>query len=180
VSMHDDITGGRLILRLISKTALSATADRNLDAVARLTGLVMPERWSDVAPLAQRRMAQIEADPAYLPWSVRAIALRETKSVVGYVNFHAAPGSDGLKSYAPKAVELGYTVIAEHRRRGYGGEAVRMLIDWAVNRGADGFVFSISLDNTASLALAVRLGAMKVGAQIDDEDGPEDVYLLRP
>jgi ribosomal-protein-alanine N-acetyltransferase len=179
VSAYDDIVGGRLMLRLIPPAALQKTVEGDIAAVAQLTGLSISQEWTEVAPLAKRRLSQLEADPDYLPWSIRALALRDTRHVVGYVNFHAAPGSDEIAHYAPKAVELGYTVNAPHRRRGYGGEAVRLLIAWARTRGADAFVFSISPHNRASLALVARLGAVKVGSHIDEEDGPEDEYLLK-
>jgi [ribosomal protein S5]-alanine N-acetyltransferase len=55
---------------------------------------------------------------------------------------------------------------------------VRALIDWAREHGARHFIFSVSPDNAASRGLAVKLGAHKIGVQIDEEDGPEDVFLL--
>jgi RimJ/RimL family protein N-acetyltransferase len=179
VTVHDDILSNRLILRLISAAALRATVEGDVAAVARLTGLGVPAGWREIAPLAKRRLLQLELDPDYLPWSIRAIAVRETKDVVGYGNFHAAPGAEDLKAYAPRAVELGYTVLGAYRRQGFGSEAVRMLIDWAKARGADAFVFSVSPRNIASRALIARLGAVKVGSHIDEEDGLEDIYLVK-
>ncbi len=43
--------------------------------------------------------------------------------------------------------------------------------------GVRKFVASISPDNAASQALIARLGFTQVGQVLDDEDGPEDVYL---
>jgi hypothetical protein len=54
-----------------------------------------------------------------------------------------------------------------------------MLIDWAKPRGADAFVFSVSPRNIASRALIARRGAVTVGSHIDEEDGLEDIYLLK-
>ena len=175
----DDIVSSRLILRLLSPSALAAVSEGDLARLTQLTGLNLEDKWVNDR-VAQRRLKQIEADPGYLPWSVRAIALRESKEIVGYINFHAAPGSGDLMRYSPRAVEFGYAVTARHRRQGYAGEAVRMMIGWACERGVNAFVFSISPNNTASLALAARLGAVKVSSHIDEEDGPEDVYLLKP
>src|SRR5262245_6605149 len=115
MSGPDDIVSERLALRLLSPAALAATAAGDLAEVARLSGLTVPPEWTEVAPLAKRRLAQIEADPDYLPWSIRAVAPRATMDVVGYANFHDKLGSDGLKAYTPRAVELGYTVFAGHR-----------------------------------------------------------------
>ena len=74
--------------------------------------------------------------------------------------------------------ELGYTIFTSHRRQGYAEETVRALLVWARERGARHFIFSIAPANAASRALALKLGARKIGVQIDDEDGPEDVFLL--
>jgi RimJ/RimL family protein N-acetyltransferase len=181
VVSHNDIVGGRLTLRLLPRAALEATVEGDIAAVAYLTGVEASRTWSEeVAHLAKRRISQIEKDPNYMPWGIRAIVLRESNNAVGYVNFHAAPGSDELKRYSQNAVELGYTVFGGYRRRGYGGEAVGTMIAWARQQGADAFVFSVSPGNAASLALVARLGAVKVGAHIDEEDGPEDEYLLKP
>jgi len=179
VNDTDDIVSGRLILRLLFPEALEAVSEGDLARLTRLTGLDPSEKWVNDR-VAARRLKQIEAEPGYLPWSVRAIALRASNEIVGYINFHAAPGSDDLAAYAPRAVEFGYAIDARHRRRGYAGEAVRMMIGWARERGVRAFVFSISPNNIASLALAARLGAVKVGSHVDEEDGPEDVYLLKP
>jgi hypothetical protein len=51
-------------------------------------------------------------------------------------------------------------------------------MEWARERGAHNFIFSIALGNAASRGLALKLGARKIGVQIDEEDGPEDVFLL--
>lgn len=74
--------------------------------------------------------------------------------------------------------EFGYTIFEKHRRRGYVEEAVRALMAWARERGARHFIFSIAPGNEASQGLAAKLGARKIGVQIDEEDGPEDVLLL--
>jgi ribosomal-protein-alanine N-acetyltransferase len=176
----DDIASERLILRLLPREALLATAAGDIARVSRGVGLALSPAWSEVASLARRRLAQLETDPDYAPWGIRAIALQSVGEVVGYVNFHASPGSEDLKKYAPRAVELGYTIFAEHRRQGYAGETARAMMNWALARKADGFVFSISPSNLPSLSLVRRFNGVKVGSQIDEEDGPEDIYFVRP
>jgi RimJ/RimL family protein N-acetyltransferase len=115
--------------------------------------------------------------PHYLPWSIRTIALRHTKEAVGYVNFHDLPQRHEI-AQRDACAEFGYTIFAEYRRRGYAEETVRTLMNWARERGARHFIFSIATDNAASQGLALKLGGRKIGVQIDEEDGPEDVLLL--
>ena len=174
---HDDIVTSRLNLRLLSQEALEATEAGNIILAARLLDLKLPQEWSGISPLARRRLAQLPDSPEYRPWSVRAVVLRRTNEAVGYVNFHDLPQWHEL-AQNDACAELGYTIFEPHRRNGYVEEAVRALIPWARERGARHFLFSISPDNTPSQGLARKIGARKIGMQIDEEDGPEDVFLL--
>jgi [ribosomal protein S5]-alanine N-acetyltransferase len=175
--MPDDILTERLVLRLLPPEALIATEAIRIDEAAHLLGLKLPTAWDDVASLARRRLAQLPECPQYLPWSIRAIALRETNEAIGYVNFHDLPGRHEMAE-RDACAEFGYTIFAPYRRQGYAEEAVRALMEWARLRGARYFIFSIAPDNAASQGLARKLGARKIGLQIDEEDGPEEVLLL--
>lgn len=175
--MEDDILTKRLMLRLVSQEALIATEAIRIDEAAQLLDLELPAVWDDAAPVARRRLKQLPETPHYLPWSIRVIALRDTREVVGYVNFHDLPQWHEMAEREACA-EFGYTIFEPHRRQGYAEETVRALMEWARERGAEHFIFSIAPDNAASQGLAHKLGARKIGVQIDEEDGPEDVYLL--
>lgn len=175
--IEDDILTDRLILRLIPYAALMATEAGDIAEATRLLHLDLPNDWIEVAPLARRRLPQLLEEPGYRPWAVRAIALRATGEAVGYINFHEAPAHHEMAGREACA-EFGYTIFAKYRRQGYVEEAVRALMAWARTRGARHFIFSIAPDNTASQGLAAKLGARKIGVQIDEEDGPEDVLLL--
>lgn len=174
---HDDILTSRLVLRLIPQGALEATEAERIDEAANLLDLKLPTDWAEIAPLARRRLAQLAKEPDYRPWAIRAIALRETGEAVGYVNFHGCPARHDMAEREDCA-EFGYTIFAKYRRRGYVEEAVQALMAWAKQRGARHFIFSIAPGNAASQGLARKLGARKIGVQIDEEDGPEDVLLL--
>ena len=175
--MTDDIVSERLNLRLLPVEALVATAEGKRDAASRSLHLSLPGEWQEVAPLARLRLTQLALDSDYLAWSIRAIVLRETLDVAGYVNFHGRPGRHDFTG-TPDTVEFGYTVFPPFRRRGIAREAVASLIDWALRRDVENFVFSIAPGNADSLAVARHFGARMVGTQIDETDGPEDVYLL--
>ncbi|MGQ0485960.1 MAG: GNAT family N-acetyltransferase, partial [Hyphomicrobiales bacterium] len=75
------------------------------------------------------------------------------------------------------AVEIGYSIFPPWQRRGFGHEAVCGFAAWANGQGVAGLVLSISPENHASLALAQKLRAEKIGSQIDEKDGPEDIFL---
>jgi RimJ/RimL family protein N-acetyltransferase len=121
----------------------------------------------------------VTADPAYLPWSLRAMALKPSLRFVGHVNFHSRPGADYLKDLAPGGVELGYFVMPGWRRRGLAEEAALGIMDWARRvHGLSRFVISISPENAASAAMARKLGFARIGSHIDEADGYEDILAL--
>lgn len=174
----DDIGTERLILRLLSVEAIAATCDSDLRKVAQLLGCTMPGDWAEVQRLAGMRWEQLEDDIEYLSWSIRAVILRKTNEAVGYVNFHAQPAPHPEFPQAPNMAEIGYTVFEPWRRRGIASEALAAMLRFASGNGADQAVLSIAPDNLPSLRLASRFGFVKIGTQIDEIDGPEDVFLL--
>jgi RimJ/RimL family protein N-acetyltransferase len=174
-----DIETDRLTLRLVPVAALEATALGDRDSVSRIVGCAISEEWSDVAGLAKMRLGQLATDPGYLPWSIRAVILRDTNEAVGYANFHAGPVPHPQFPAADNMAELGYTIFAPYRRRGFAREVLTALLKFAHVNGADQAVVSISPDNEPSLSLAAGFGFTKIGTQIDEVDGPEDVFLLK-
>jgi RimJ/RimL family protein N-acetyltransferase len=96
--------------------------------------------------------------------------------MVGHIGFHSAPGAPYLKEFSPTAGEFGYTVFPSFRRNGFAREASVGLMRWAqASHGVKVFVVSIAPDNLASQALAAHLGFRKIGSQLDEIDGIEDV-----
>jgi RimJ/RimL family protein N-acetyltransferase len=96
--------------------------------------------------------------------------------MIGNVGFHGEPGVNAAS--APDALEIGYGVGAEHRRKGYATEAVEGLISWARSEGIQHFVASVAPDNEPSLAIIRKLGFVRTGEHIDPEDGLEHVFEL--
>jgi RimJ/RimL family protein N-acetyltransferase len=166
----------RLELVPLGPAFLRESLDGNIAKAEQILQVPLPADWPDSADLLAMRLAQIEADPSYQPWSLRAMVLRETRVMVGHIGFHAAPGAEYLRPFSPDAVEFGFTVFPEHQRRGYAREASQALMRWAHDTyGVTKFVLSIRPDNTASQALAAGLGFVRIGSHIDEVDGLEDV-----
>ena len=173
-----DIETERLVLRLVPLAGLAATAAKDLGATRTIIGDVPPE-WFDDYWVAEMRLKQWTEDPDYGPWSIRAIALKHTGRIVGYMNCHNKPMPFIYDGATSLAVEMGYDIFAIFRRRGYAYEAIRGFTAWAAAQGVGHVVLSIAPHNEPSRALAVKLGAIKIGSQIDEKDGPEDIYLAR-
>ena len=169
----------RLILRLVPLTGLAATAAKDRSAARRIIGMELPEAWFDEAWVSELRLKQWTEDPSYGSWSVRAIGLKDTGQIIGNMNCHHVPMPFLIAGEAMLAVEMGYTIFEPWRRRGFASEAIQGFTRWAATQGLQALVLSISPDNTASLNLAQKLGGEKIGSQVDETDGPEDIYLVR-
>lgn len=157
----------------------------------RLDLVLLPERWlaavgegaappdlgftdphdafADAAHVVAIRREQVRLDPASEPWLLRAVVLRETGEAVGHVGFHGPPDERGM-------VEIGYTVLAAFRRRGYAREAAQAMWAAAGAAGARVLRASISPGNEPSLALVRAAGFRQVGEQEDEDDGLELVW----
>jgi ribosomal-protein-alanine N-acetyltransferase len=151
-----------------------------LDDAADVLGIRLPDVPLDVPAerFLTHRLEQMRRDPDVQQWLARAIVLRdEGRMMVGNAGFHGAPGVNAPGE--PHALEIGYGILTEHRRRGYAIEAVEGLIGWARTQGIDHFVASVAPDNEPSLAIIRKLGFVRTGEHIDPEDGLEYVFQLR-
>jgi len=176
MSRADDIVTDRLVLRLMGKNAVAAVLAGDLVEASALLGAHVPPELLERPRGMEYGMLRFEEDPLYAPWGPRAILLRG--GMIGHFRFHSRPDPEDLHPYARNAVEFGYTVFPGHRGHGYATEAAAGVMGWA--RAAEGvanFVLTISPDNAPSLALAARLGFVRVGEQMDEEDGLELVFL---
>ena len=122
-----------------------------------------PVRW---------RVPQVKANPETNKWFVRWMVLRETREIVGSVSFHGPPDETGM-------LEIGLGVHENFWRQGFGCEAVMGMWLWAASQpGVLKFRYTVDPNNAASVGLIRKFGFAHVGQQIDDEDGPEDIYEM--
>ncbi len=158
---------------------LEATIAHDGGVLEQMLGAEVPAQWFDQDWLAQWRLDQWREDEGYAPWSIRAIIDRESRKLIGTMNCHHGPMDFVHGDTTAQAVELGYDIYPDWQRQGFGFEAVSGFFTWAKALGVPWFVLSVSPDNVASNALARKLGAVQIGSQIDETDGPEDVYLVK-
>jgi ribosomal-protein-alanine N-acetyltransferase len=179
-AMSATISTARLKLIPMTPDFLRASLAGDLLRAEHIIGLSLPEGWPDAPSFLSLRLRQLEEDLSRQPWLVRAIGLRTSGAMIGHIGFHAAPGADEiLEAVSPGAAEFGYTVLPAFRRQGYAEESSRALIEWARREhGVTKFVVSISPDNHASQAMAAKLGFIRIGSQIDEADGLEEILQL--
>jgi len=174
----DDIETARLLLRRLSPDAIQAGLSGDLGPLEEQLGASVPVDLLQDPAVLRYAQEQLAADAGYLPWSARAILLRNERQMVGHVRFHSRPDPDYLRPYASNAVEFGYAVFAAYRRKRYAEEAVAGLMQWAQEgHGVGRFVLTISPDNLPSRNLAEKFGFRKIGEHVDAIDGIEDIYL---
>jgi len=148
---------------------LDAFIAGDLPRARGLTDYSVPDEFpGQVLKVLELRRMQLAADPALAPWSARAMVRREDRVMVGYVNFHGPPGVNDIE--APGAAELGWSVFAAERRRGYATEAARRLMDWARDEhGVRRFISSTTPNNAPSLRVHDKLGFRRTGQIVDGE-----------
>ena len=162
----------RLDLVPLPAAVVAALVEGDLDRAAALAPFPLDaSTFADDAYVLGLRHAQLQAEPEQEPWLLHAMVLRGQARTVGRIGFHAPPDEQG-------SVEVGYTVAGPDRGRGYAVEALGGMLAWARGQGARRCVASIRPDNAASQAVARHFPFVRVGEQIDEIDGLEEVLVL--
>jgi [ribosomal protein S5]-alanine N-acetyltransferase len=178
LAVPNDILTSRLILRLMERDVIDRCLAGDRQQAECLLDAKIPADLFDEPTALKYARVQLDADPEYRLWSVRALILPATTTMVGHIRFHSRPDPDYLRPFARAAVEFGYHVFSGYRRRGYATEAARAAMDWAQRSfGIRRFIACVAPDNIASLAVIARLRFVNIGQHVDETDGIEHIYL---
>lgn len=157
----------------------NACLNNNLVTAQDLLGAAIPGELLEQLSSLQNDHRQLQEDPGYKPWATRGIILKSEMKMLGLIRFHGSPDPHADKPYMKGAVELGYHIFSNYRRKGYAHEAISGMIKWATEGfGVHRFIASISPENLPSLALARSFGFVKIDEVMDETDGLEHVYML--
>jgi RimJ/RimL family protein N-acetyltransferase len=122
-----------------------------------------PLRW---------RVPQVKEDASLNKWFVRWMVLRSSREIVGSISFHNAPNVDGM-------VEIGLGVNPDFQGRGFAKEALVGMWSWVVEQpGVTVLRYTVSKSNVASVRIIQGFEFAHVGVQIDETDGPEEIYEM--
>ena len=125
----------------------------------------------DPGPLVHR-IPRILADPTAAPYLLRMAVLRESDVIVGSAGFHDRPDETGM-------IEIGLGIVPEWQGKGLGRELLVGMWGWVVRQpGVRMLRYTVSPDNVPSVALVRSFDFDDRGQQIDEEDGPEDIYEM--
>jgi [ribosomal protein S5]-alanine N-acetyltransferase len=146
-------------LRLVPLSVAHAQAAMNdPTALGSMLEVRIPHGWPgpDYASALPMIASALEVESAYAAWS-RLIVERNERALVGDIGFKSLPRRDG-------SVEVGYSVVAEYRCRGYASEAARAMIAWAFSHDAVQRVIANCLnDNVASARVLQHAGMQQIG-----------------
>jgi ribosomal-protein-alanine N-acetyltransferase len=163
--MTTALAGDRLDLRPLAPAAAAALPD-DREAAAALVGATLPPDWPqpdllEAMPLLAKAGSETEGFGAWV------MIERATNTVVGDVGF-LGPPEDG-------AVEIGFSVLPDRRRRGYASEAVRALLEWVLRQpGVREVTARSDLDNPGSAGVLEGTGFNRTG-----EIGGQVAWALR-
>jgi RimJ/RimL family protein N-acetyltransferase len=149
---------------------LDALIANDRAAARRLVDFAIPDEFpGEALGLVRFRRDQIADHGDWLPWSLRAIVLREPeRTMIGYANFHGPPGVNDLAR--PGAAETGYTVFPAYRGRGFATETALAMMEWAAREhGVTEFISGVTPDNAPSLRVNDKLGFVRTGDVVDGE-----------
>jgi RimJ/RimL family protein N-acetyltransferase len=180
-------------LRLVPLSAaiLAALLAADRDPDAPVGGFRTPAGWPLDDPEdrghAELWLDRVRERPDDVDWMARAI-VDDQGRMVGHAGFHLPPlpieralgdpTFDGEIAPADAgAVEVGYTVFPDYRRRGIATAAVQALVDWAFRPGGAGVVLAtVDPANAASLAVLARVGGFAQIGECTDGDTRELVF----
>lgn len=158
-------------LELIAGTLeLANTEASNLPALGKLLKAYIPESWppefkdADTVAFFAQQLARGEEQVGWWSWY---FILREHppygRVLIGNGGFKGQPTPAG-------DVEIGYSILKEFQRSGYGSEAVQGLIDWAFSHNEVRHVMAETLPELqASQGLLRKLGFHYVGAGFETD-----------
>ncbi|HSP47739.1 MAG TPA: GNAT family N-acetyltransferase [Clostridiaceae bacterium] len=113
-----------ILIPVTSKVAydLALGSNRELEEM----GLQTNGRWPrqdtlDILPFVTQAFQENPESTGFEFWMV---VLKESMTIIGDIGFHGIPDDQGI-------IEIGYGLIEEAQRKGYGYEALQAMMDWA-------------------------------------------------
>jgi len=158
----DALCTRRLLLEPMSPGLAAAVMSQDWSGAARLLDADFPPEWRDDGWQWLAKQAELGVhDARYVAWGTRLArcVVGEDRAVLAEVGFHRPPDPEGW-------AEIGFRVVAEHRRTGLAREAVTALLSWAGRQGARGVQASAGPDNAPSLALLDDLGFTRTSSRV--------------
>lgn len=122
-------------------------------------------------PLAWR-VPEVKENPSINKWFVRFIVKKDSREIIGSTSFHGAPDESGM-------IEIGLEIEESFHNRGFAKETLLGMWGWAITfPEVRSLRYTVSPDNLPSIAVIKYFGFEFMGQQLDEIDGPEDIYEM--
>jgi ribosomal-protein-alanine N-acetyltransferase len=145
----------RLRLIVLLPDEIEALIANDTERASLLTGVVFPPGWPDEAEAREGlpwHLRNLIADSREVPWRIRVIVERFSAAVIGSINLKGPPSDTG-------DVEIGWGIIAAHRRYGYALEATGAVVIWVSSQaGVKTVSATIPDNNVPSQRLSSKVG----------------------
>jgi ribosomal-protein-alanine N-acetyltransferase len=149
-------------LQLIASTVGLARADcDDLQQFSHLLNAIVPTNWPpefNDENSKRYTLNKLLENPVERGWHCWYFVLNSplARTLIGIGGFKGKPDADGM-------VEVGYGVLPQFQRQGYGSEAVRGLLQWAFDQKVSVVNAETLPELTASSGLLKKLGFSFVG-----------------
>jgi [ribosomal protein S5]-alanine N-acetyltransferase len=152
----------RLDLVPVTVDLVEAVLDQSSARCHAILEAELPNQWPGRALVERAFYASLEAirsDPGRRLWGDRVMIARDKRRVVGSVIFHGAPDEDG-------SVEVAYGVEEDSQGCGFGTEATRASVEWALGQPEVRVVRAATPPwHIASQKVLERCGLVRVGTR---------------
>lgn len=121
-------------------------------------GLITNESWPtgdtmDILPVLKAQLKNTRTITGFEIW---AIVKEESSIIIGDIGFKGQPNEKGV-------VEIGYGLVKEERKKGYGSEAVKAMVEWALNNEKVQCIKADCLiNNIPSIKILEKVGMIEI------------------
>ncbi len=154
------ITTPRLkLIPLSLEVAKAIVFDRAI--AANLLSIRLPDDWPSeaVENFLPFYIDQLEVDASGLDWGIWLILHVSQQVLIGNFGFSGKPNATGT-------VEIGYEILPNYQRQGYGWEASQAMISWGFSHVELKRIFAqCDTSNLASIHLLEKLGMQRLWLQ---------------
>lgn len=127
--------------------------------------------------ILQTARLELRLTPHPTQWQFREIILSSSNEKVGEINFHRSPAGDEFTPVG--TVEVGVEIAEMYRGNGFATEALKTFWLWACDQPEVKILrYTVSASNHPSMRIIQKFGFTHVGQQIDEEDGPEEIFEM--
>ena len=118
------------------------------------------------------RITQVLENPDSAKYLLRVAVLKKDPIIIATAGFHSLPNENGM-------IEIGLGIEPAFQGKGYAKESLQAMWRWAVGfPEVKTLRYTVSPDNLPSIAVINFFGFELKGQQMDEIDGPEDIYEM--